>query len=145
MEEQFCGKWIEWYDEFKIVKEFDESELEKLKEYRTEGEINEDDEFEDGTDDKHWDKYIESMNSNPKQIVRYGGKPLMINDSNIGKEMIDVVCPHCQNPLYYEMQVLSSIISLMKDIPEFGSLLIYTCEECVEFAEGYILVLNSTD
>ena len=142
--QQFLGKWIEWYEEFKIVKEFDEKELMKIEQYKTEGEINEDDEFEN-VDDKQWDKYIQSMNDNPKQIVRYGGDPLMITDSNVGKENISVKCKCCGQDVIYEMQILSSIVSVIKDVPDFGSLLVFGCDQCVDNVECHIVVLDPID
>lgn len=139
----FLGRWIEWYEEYKTVKEFDIKELSKIEEYKTD-EINEEDEFE-SVDDKQWEKYIKSMNENPKQIVRYGGDPLLITDENCGKENVKMCCTKCGEEVLYEMQVLSSIISVMKDVPEFGSLLIFGCENCVDNVECHIVVLDPID
>ncbi|BFU25228.1 programmed cell death protein 2 domain containing protein [Entamoeba histolytica HM-1:IMSS-B] len=142
--ENCCGKWIEWYEEYKTIKEFNDSELEKIKEFKSVEEENSEDEFE-SVSDPQWEKFITSMNENPKQIVRYGGEPLLINESNKKKQEEVHKCSICGNELLYEFEILPSIISLIKDIPEFGALLVYSCEHCFNGTESNIIIFEPNE
>ncbi|ELP90523.1 hypothetical protein EIN_018820 [Entamoeba invadens IP1] len=142
--ERVCGKWIEWYDEYSTKSEFNENELEKLKTFKKEvDDLGGEDSFEE-VEDKEWDVFTESMLNNPKQIIRYGGEPLIVNKCYKGLEISTTKCPHCGHLLNFEFQVLPSIISLMRDIPEFDSLFVFSCDHCERSSKSEVVVLSQS-
>ncbi|KAL7722598.1 Programmed cell death protein 2 C-terminal domain-containing protein [Entamoeba marina] len=139
------GKWVEWYDEYKEHnKETDPSDLELLKEYHDD-EFSGEDVFEEGNDDPQWTKFIKSMNKNPSQIIRQGGNPLLISSQNIGKDECNEKCSKCGEPLSYELQILPSLVSVMRTIPDFSTLLVFSCDKCYGETIAKVVKLDPVD
>ena len=130
------GKWIGWYDE--VVEHADDVAGLQIEE-------GDDDEEEETVEDRQWFKLLKSMSRNPKQVVRYGGRPLLISDRNAERCGCAERCGKCNGALRFEFEVLSSVIFVMGgNVPEFGALLVFTCPSCCD-CEGCVVVLDGVD
>ena len=125
-------KWINLYDEMKEVKECnEEEETKKIKSYNVE-DAGEDDYEKSKNHD--WDKFIKSMSNNPNQILRMYGDILYIDESN-RTLCSECKCKRCNSTMEFELQVLPSLLSVVKNLPEFGSFVLLSCPQCGDECE----------
>ncbi|XP_065201669.1 programmed cell death protein 2-like [Planococcus citri] len=99
--------------------------------------------------DKLFHTFLSRIKLNPDQIIRYcrsNEAPLFL----FPELDIPAKCKHCNGEMVFEMQILPTIINYLrlngagraeKDILEFGSVFIYSCQESCDKPDGEECVL----